>query len=72
MVKNESTPETHLIPCNFDETEKLLMVCWPGETFEEPADWRGEASCAKNGRTTAHLTLTLADRSLLSGEEDHV
>ena len=36
MVNNEKAPTTHLIPCGFDETEKLIMVCCPDEMVEEP------------------------------------
>merc|ERR1712032_1625271 len=36
MVDNEQAPQTHLIPCGFDETEKLMMVCCPDEMVEEP------------------------------------
>jgi len=36
MVDNEQAPYTHLIPCGFDETEKLLMVCCPDEMVEDP------------------------------------
>ena len=38
MVDNESAPQTHLIPCGFDEAEKLLMVCCPDEMVENPDD----------------------------------
>jgi len=38
MVDNEQAPQTHLIPCGFDETEKLMMVCCPDEMVEEPDD----------------------------------
>ena len=36
MVNNDQAPQTHLIPCGFDETEKLMMVCCPVEMVEEP------------------------------------
>jgi len=38
MVDNPQAPQTHLIPCGFDETEKLMMVCCPDEMVEEPND----------------------------------
>merc|ERR1711963_1393873 len=38
MVDNDAAPTTHLIPCGFDETEKLMMVCCPDEVVEEEPD----------------------------------
>ena len=38
MVDNPQAPQTHLIPCGFDETEKLMMVCCPDEMVEDPND----------------------------------
>ena len=50
MVDNEQAPETHILPCGFDETEKLLMVCCPDEMVEEPEDFLKQEARFPKGR----------------------
>jgi hypothetical protein len=50
MVDNKEAPTTHLIPCGFDETEKLIMVCCPDEMVEEPDNSLKQAPRFPKGR----------------------
>ena len=43
LLDNPTAPQTHIIPCGFDETEKLMMVCCPDEMVEGIVDYNTTA-----------------------------
>ena len=47
LLDNPTAPQTHIIPCGFDEIEKLMMVCCPDEMVEGIVDSSRDCSSTR-------------------------